>query len=300
MLMAPTRTFTVALTLLLGVGPGLVRADQPDEAIATVAPNQPDQPGEAIASVAPTPVEPADLRPRLTMDFAPHAWFTGGTLLAVGASQYWSEKLAPSKCRWCEPPQVDVWARRQLLWANPKAASNIGNILVVAVPAGAVLGLGFMAHANGAKSGEVAEDLLLVAEAAAITTAIMQVSKFTVVRLRPDAWAGSGSTTANSRMSFFAGHSSTVFAIAASATQVARLRGYAGWKWIAAASFVGAAASGYFRIASDNHWLTDVVAGAAIGTGVGLAVPLLVLHPADPRKTGVTLIPTPGGLALLF
>jgi membrane-associated phospholipid phosphatase len=78
------------------------------------------------------------------------------------------------------------------------------------------------------------------------------------------------------------------------------VRGYAGWKWLAAASFVGAAASGYFRIASDNHWLTDVIAGAAVGTGVGLAVPLLVLHPADPRKPGVTLIPTPGGLTLLF
>jgi hypothetical protein len=285
MRLAPTRTFTVALTLMLGVGPGLVQAGEPDE---------------AIASVAPAPDEAADLRPRLTMDIAPHAWFTGGLLLAVGASQYWSENLTPSKCRWCEPPQVDVWTRRQLLWANPKAASTLGNILVVAVPAATVLTLGLMGHANDAGSREVVEDLLVVTEAAAITTAIMQVSKFTTARLRPDAWAGSGSTTANSRMSFFAGHSSTVFAIAASATQVARLRGYAGWKWIAAASFVCAAASGYFRIASDNHWLTDVVAGAAIGTGVGLAVPLLVLHPVDPRKTGVTVIPTPGGLAVIF
>jgi hypothetical protein len=289
--------------MLLGVGPGLVRADQPDqpdEAIAKVAPNQPDQPDEAIASVAPTAVEPAGLRPRLTMDFAPHAWFTGGLLAAVGASQYWSENLAPSKCRWCEPPQVDVWARQQMLWADTKAAAGIGNVLVVAVPAATVLTLGLMGHSNGATSREVAEDVLLVAEAAAITTAIMQVSKFTTVRLRPDAWAGSGSTTANSRMSFFAGHSSTVFAMAASATQVARLRGYAGWKWIAAASFVGAAASGFFRIASDNHWLTDVIAGTAIGTGVGLAVPLLVLRPADPGKTGVTIVPSPGGLTLLF
>ncbi|HET9554449.1 MAG TPA: hypothetical protein VFP50_15910 [Anaeromyxobacteraceae bacterium] len=44
----------------------------------------------------------------------------------------------------------------------------------------------------------------------------------------------------------------------------------------------GAAATGWLRVAADRHWATDVLAGAAAGTTVGLVVPLLVLGP-DPR-----------------
>jgi membrane-associated phospholipid phosphatase len=38
------------------------------------------------------------------------------------------------------------------------------------------------------------------------------------------------------------------------------------------------AATGYLRIAADRHYATDVLAGAAVGTGVGLGWPLLVLR----------------------
>ena len=160
--------------------------------------------------------------------------------------------------------------------------------------------LGLMAHADGASFREGAEDLLIVTEAVAVTLVLMQVAKFTTARTRPDAWAGSGSVTANSRMSFFAGHSAVAFAVAASGTQVLRLRGRTGWGWFAAATFVGSAASGWFRVASDNHWLTDVVAGAAIGTAVGFALPGLVLHPATAHAPAVTLAPAAGGVALRF
>ena len=195
---------------------------------------------------------------------------------------------------------MDRWARRQLLWHDPKEATAIGNALIVAVPVGAALALGLMAHADGAGLREGTEDLLVMTESTAVTLVIMQVAKFSVARWRPDAWAGSGSTTANSRMSFFAGHSSTAFAVAASATQVLRLRGRPGWGWFAAAAFSGAAASGFFRIASDNHWTTDVLAGAAVGTAVGLALPPLVLHEARDGTPALTLGVAPGGLALHF
>jgi hypothetical protein len=228
------------------------------------------------------------------------AGVTGGLLLLVGGAQLYSEHLIPATCRWCEPPQVDRWARQQLLWKDPQSATLAGNLLIVAVPAGVAITLGVMAHAQGAGFREGAEDILVITEAATITLVLMQVAKFTTVRTRPDAWAGSGSTTANSRMSFYAGHAAVAFAVAAAGTQVARLRGRPGWGWLSAASFAGAAACGYFRIASDNHWLTDVVAGAAIGTAVGFTVPGLVLSPAGERSGGVTLMPAPGGLALIF
>jgi membrane-associated phospholipid phosphatase len=101
-------------------------------------------------------------------------------------------------------------------------------------------------------------------------------------------------------MSFWAGHSAFAFSLAASATQMARMRGLRGWRWLAVASFAGAAASGWLRIAADRHWLTDVVVGAGVGTAVGLGVPALVLRPAGEGKSAVTIVPAPGGLALLF
>ena len=100
-------------------------------------------------------------------------------------------------------------------------------------------------------------------------------------------------------MSFWGGHSMLAFSVAAASTQVARLRGRPGWRWLAAVTFAGAAATAWLRVAADRHWLTDVVVGAGVGTAVGLGVPRLVLRPAGGRST-VTLVPAPGGLALVF
>ena len=273
-----------ALALLLGGGPAWAEAPAP---VADLAPVTSPEPGR-------------DLRPRLTLDLPTHLWWTGGLLALAGASQLLTDRMTGPACRWCEPPQVDAWARQQFLWEDTRSATTIGNALILAVPVGAALTLGLMAGADGASFREGAEDLLIVTEAVAFTLVMMQVAKVTTLRTRPDAWAGSGSTSANSQMSFFAGHASTPFAVAAAGTQLLRLRGRPAWGWFAAATFAGAAASGWFRIASDNHWLTDVVAGAAIGTAVGFAMPGLVLHPATPHAPAVTLTPAPGGLALRF
>ena len=225
---------------------------------------------------------------------------TGGLLLFTGATQYYADKLIPSACRWCSPGQFDIWVRNELVWGDTGTASTTSEALMVALPVGTALAMIFSARANGAGGREVAEDLLVVTEAVATATALMQVAKFTAARLRPDAWAAGGATNSSSKMSFWAGHASSSFAIAAGATQVARMRGRASWKWIAVATFTGAAAVSWTRIAADRHWGTDVLVGTAVGTTVGFVTPLLVFHPADGRIPAVTLVPAPGGLALLF
>ena len=277
------------LALLLAAWPGSGRAEEPTAEEPRVA--------EAPSPLAPPAPPP---RPRLTLHFTKHALVTGGLLLFTGVTQYYDYKLVPPECRWCTPGQFDVWVRNELIWSDTKTASTASDALMVAVPAGAALALIFTARANGAGGREVAEDLLVMAEATATATAMMQLAKFPTARLRPDAWAEGGATSPGSRMSFWAGHSSSAFAVAASATQVSRMRGRASWKWIGLATFTGAAGVSWMRIAADRHWGTDVLVGTAVGTAVGLAVPLLVLHPADERTPAVTLVPAPGGLALLF
>jgi hypothetical protein len=282
---ATTRSAGAALALLFLVGPGLGHAEEAGAAVP------------AASSSA----DPA-VHPRLTLDLPANAVATGGMLLLAGLSQFEANKLAPSRCRWCDPPQIDRWARRELRWSDRKMADTVSGVLTVALPAGLALTLALSPRPEGARGREVAEDLLMLTETASAAVLLSQAAKLTTARLRPEPWSrsGGGDTSAGNRMSFWAGHSAFAFSLAAGATQVARMRGLRGWRWLAVASFAGAAASGWLRIAADRHWLTDVVVGAGVGTAVGLAVPPLVLRPAGERKPAVTLVPVPGGLALLF
>lgn len=274
------------LVLILAAWPGPGRAEGAgDDATPTPIPS-------SISGIAP--------RPRLTLNLPAQAAATGGMLLLSGLSQLETKRLAAPACRWCEQPQVDLWARRELRWNDVKTAGTISDVLAVAISAGAALTLGLSARADGAGTREVSEDLLVVTEAASVAVLLTQTSKLATGRLRPDAWAGGGTTTPDGRMAFWGGHSAFAFSVAAGATQVARLRGREGWKWLAVVSFAGAAATGWLRVSADRHWLTDVVVGSGVGTAVGLAVPLLVLRPASERTTAVTLVPAPGGLALVF
>jgi len=59
------------------------------------------------------------------------------------------------------------------------------------------------------------------------------------------------------------------------------------------------------RMISDDHYLTDTLAGAALGTTVGLGLPYLLHYrggatPPKEDKTGVTVrvVPAPNGGAL--
>jgi hypothetical protein len=289
-LLTPTAA-ALSLVLLARPGPGVAAeggAAGGDSRSAAGAPL------DAPASGVPT------VREHLTLDLPFHAALTGGLLLASGLIQLEVNRLAAPSCRWCEPNPLDRWARRQLSWKDVKAAGTLSDVLMAGVAVGAAATLGLTARADGAGTRELVEDLVVVAEAVSVATLLTQAAKLGTGRLRPDAWASGGSTTADSKMSFWGGHSMLAFAVAGAATRVARLRGRPGWKWLAVATFAGAAGAGWMRIAADRHWLSDVVVGAGVGTLAGLGVPLLVLRPAGDRATPVTLAAAPGGMALRF
>jgi hypothetical protein len=242
--------------------------------------------------------EPPPGNPKLTVDLGDAAIVTGAELGLIGLSLAFKESLVPPYCRWCEPPQVDKWARDKLVWSNPSAANTASDAMQVLIPAAAATTLWIQAAPHGRR--EVAEDLVVLAESATTGILVTQGVKYSVARLRQDAWARGTIETKDDVLSFWSGHTNFAFTTAAAATQIARLRGRPGWQWLAVATFSAAALTGYLRVAADRHWLTDVVSGAVAGTATGLVVPLLAYQPVGAPRPLVTLAPAPGGLALLF
>ncbi len=267
----------------------------------------PGQPGAADPVTSPAPAGPETLappaevpsgRPQLTLDLTTHAVVTGAELGLIGLGVALKDRLVAPTCRWCEPPRLDRWARGLLGWDDTRRAAITSDVMQLVIPAGAIATLWVQAAPHGQR--EVLEDLLVLAESASSALLLTEGAKYAAGRLRPDAWARGSTASPDDKLSFWSGHTAFAFSAAAAATQIARLRGRAGWKWLAAATLGAAALTGYLRVAADRHWLTDVATGAAIGTAAGLVVPLIAFQPADGRRPAVLLAPAPGGLAVIF
>ena len=86
--------------------------------------------------------------------------------------------------------------------------------------------------------------------------------------------------------SFPSGHSALAFSGATFASYVfSKYFSDSPWKYVVmAASYSVATATAIFRVAGGKHFLTDVLAGAAIGTAVGFVVPWL--HTLKAGNTG--------------
>jgi membrane-associated phospholipid phosphatase len=110
-------------------------------------------------------------------------------------------------------------------------------------------------------------------------------------------------------LSFFSGHTSTAF-VAASLMCSHHIAmplygGGAAEAWVMCLGGFGSAATvGLMRVMSDQHYMSDVLAGAGIGTLFGLGVPWLLhyrggpaarLRPGKPPAVSIQIAPTLGG-----
>lgn len=211
---------------------------------------------------------------------------TASAALAWGGLALFEPRLAPDHCRWC-----DRDAKGQdtlngfdglgtgLVWSNGHPADVASNVLLGALPVGVFASQWALAAPEGTRL-QLGEDLLVVTEAVAVQGLLNQVVKLLVARERPSVHLGlaPGPRTDDDDVSFYSGHTSTAFALVAAAGEVATLRRYPHAALVWAVGFPLAATVGYLRVAAGKHYLTDVLAGALVGTLVGLGLPLL-LHP---------------------
>jgi membrane-associated phospholipid phosphatase len=229
-----------------------------------------------------------------------------GTVTGVGAaawvaSEVLKGELAPSHCRWCSTDRVDARARDALVWRNAASANTLSDIAgFVLVPLASV-GFNALAAAHEGATGNMPADALLVTEAGVLATDVDQLTKMLVGRERPFVHAlapGQRPLTdrpSDNNLSFFSGHTTEAFALAAASGTVGTMRGY---RWAYLAWGVGgavAATTAYLRIAADKHWLTDVLVGIVVGAGIGFAVPYFFHSAVDdaPRPSASAALRAP-------
>jgi membrane-associated phospholipid phosphatase len=237
----------------------------------------------APAARAQTPAHPRSLR----WDPAWDVSVTAAGAAAWVTSQAFEPELAPSSCRWCDVDGLDESVRRDLVWSDTAGANTASNVIAFGVAPLAALGLDAIAAGHDGALGVVPVDALIVGEATIVAVDLSQVVKFTSGRERPFVHALAAdqkprtANPADNDVSFFSGHTTATFALAAAAGTVATMRGYRWAPIVWAAGAALAAATGYLRIAADEHWLTDVLTGAAVGAGVGFGVPYLLHRPDE-------------------
>lgn len=177
--------------------------------------------------------------------------------------------------------RVDRWARNWLRWRDTLKARALSNVMAhYLMPASAttVCLLG-----NRRAPGGPLADLLCIDEAVMYAGAVSQAVKLLLRRQRPFArFSPLGSTEPakqpdDDNLSFFSSHTSTATALATVTFWLLRRRKVR--SPLVPLLGLGALATGYLRIASDRHYLSDVLVGAAVGATVGTAVPAL-LHRA--------------------
>ena len=237
----------------------------------------------------------------LHYDLAVDASVTGAALVAALLLAGFESELAPASCRWCVPGPLDLRLRNATVWANTQAADLVSGVLANGVIPVSMLGYLVLSAWGAGDVNAGLVDALLVAEAVALSEVLTQGVKELAGRQRP--WATFGPTPGHAgpaaNVSFYSGHVSFAFSTVAATLTVASLRGYAG-AWIAGcAGFAAAAFVGYLRMAADQHYFTDVLAGAAVGGLVGFAIPYLFHGRKDPAEPG-SLRAAPGGVAIAF
>ena len=213
-------------------------------------------------------------------------------------------------CRWCDRNDegrstlngLDAAARRHWRWSDREKAHDWSN---------AALAMSFVAPtsafvaARGGFGNGFGNEMLIVVEASAVNMALTQGTKYLFRRSRPWALAddpprGQHVGSRESVLSFVSGHSSLAFAVAVSTGSLASLRGDEGKEWVWATGLTFATATAYLRVAADRHYLTDVLAGAALGAAVGWVVPRLFDRRPEDDAEAVTRRPTPPVAAFGF
>ncbi|MBK7830619.1 phosphatase PAP2 family protein [Nannocystis sp.] len=255
----------------------------PSASPAPPVPSASPVPDAATPAPSVPPVHP--FRTRLAVDL-PIIALTGAIGLAtelVGKEQVWAG------CGGCDPARINALDRGVLGNHNAAARtySDIGLYTAIGLPFALDLGDALIQRGRdgsatrGRHMRGWASDAVVLLETFAVNYAATNVVKFAVRRPRPysyDPDSEVADPTANdARLSFFSGHASTTFAMAAAYASLFQAR-HPRSRWIAPVWVIGmslASTTAIARVAAGKHFWTDVITGAVVGSAIGVAIPAL-------------------------
>ncbi len=252
--------------------------------------------GVAAAQAVPSPTVPAST-PMPAVPPAPPAWRRGarrpytlnplvdGAVLAATASlwlgpEFMHHELVPlGRCP-CDPSMLNDLDRSTAGINVPNVAvpSNVATGLLIMAP---VVFDAFDVWRSHGSMPEWIEDSLVIGEALVVGGALNEIVKLTFQRPRPGLYGvdpGAASLQdPESYLSFYSLSAAEVFTALAAGTMTFALRHpHSPWRWV----YLGAAgllASGFgvSRFLLGKHFPSDVLTAAAVGTLVGVGIPLL-------------------------
>ena len=211
-------------------------------------------------------------------------WGDAVSVLAAGVAALIPEatklpKAAPScgAIAPCDPaslPGID----RAALHTFSGSASTASHALLVGV-----IGFAGVASFDGATPAQRRGHVAVFANSLAWTLAATDWMKVLVRRKRPVLYSADATAAAadpNSQRSFPSGHASVAFAAATTYLVMAQRERLPHRGRNVALLYAGAVGVSALRVAAGRHFPTDVVGGAALGTGIGWLV--AKVHPTQP------------------
>jgi membrane-associated phospholipid phosphatase len=230
---------------------------------------------------------------RVALDVPKDAVITAVGALGALVPLALTSQLASTSCRWCDGPigtsanPVDDWFHQHLTASifSRSTANTLSSVVAYGLMPGIALTTTVMATGPHATPGAGLRNAVIVAESVAVAQALVEVVKFSVARQRPYVHYGHlappgaasdfPAVSSDDNLSFPSGHTSLAAAAGTSAAMLATLEESPAAPWLWGATGVLTVATGTLRMASESHYFTDVVAGAVIGAGCGVLLPLL-------------------------
>lgn len=213
----------------------------------------------------------------LRWDAGEWAWF-GGTLLAIGAAHHYDT-------------QVRTHFVKELAPGQSFSSDDVKDTL----PTAAVL-LATWGYAALSDSRSGHEEAWTMLEAAGLSTVTAYSLKYVVGRQSPDDTDDPNHWFKGGSGSFPSWHTTAAFAVGT----VLAESGNDDYRWIRRLLGYGlGAATSYERLKHNQHWLSDTVAGAALGIA-SAHFSMNRSERRDAHDSGFTVQPVPGGALLAY
>ena len=250
------RCFLIACALSLTL-------DSPSVLLAQGAVSPPGRPALASPGDSASPVTPR-------ASPASHA-----ALLRVASLVAVSAALIPVD------PRIARWTQRGTVQRNQALTRSATMLREVGDPGTIIASVGAYGVGRLAGSATLTDIGAHATEAIVVSAIVGGVIKGTSGRLRPFASPGfdadefrlgRGFRRSDIASSFPSGHTTAAFTLASVLSSESRERWPRAARWVTLASFTTASLVGASRVYNDQHWASDVVLAAAVGTAAGAAV----------------------------